>query len=194
MENSYHAVVIGASAGGTEALCTILPGLPGNFYPPIVLVEHVGNNDISPFITCLQAYTPIKIKEAEPREAISPNTIFVAPSGYHLLIEEDRCFSLSVDPEVSYARPSIDVLFESAAETFQHRVVGVILSGANGDGTNGMQSIKQQGGHTIAQAPESATIATMPQSAIDAGVVDRVLPLDKIASYLTNLCYSDNIE
>lgn len=194
MTNSYQAIVIGASAGGIEALSTILSGLPNRFYPPIVIVEHVGNNDITPLIHCLADCSNITIEEATPNEIIYPNTIYIAPSGYHLLIEENKHFSLSVDPEVNYARPSIDVLFESAADAYKNRIVAILLSGANSDGTEGLLAIKNVGGFTIAQSPETAAIATMPQSAINANAAELVLPLDKIAPYLMSLPFTDAAE
>jgi two-component system chemotaxis response regulator CheB len=146
----YEAVVIGASAGGMQALKAILPELPAPFYPPIAIVQHVNERSGNFLAEYLGTLSRLKVKEAEAREKLSSGSAYLAPAGYHLLIEPDRTFSLSVDPRVNYACPSIDVLFESAAETFGSTLIGVVLTGANADGARGLKKIRQRGGRLYA--------------------------------------------
>ena len=125
--------------------------------------------------------------KSEEKEAINLGCIYIAPANYHLLIERDKTLSLSIDAKVSYTRPSIDVLFETAAEAYLSTLVGIILTGANQDGTIGLKKIKEKGGLTIAQNPSTAEAAMMPRSAIEANVVDKIFSLPEISSFLTQL-------
>ncbi|MCP4115022.1 MAG: chemotaxis protein CheB [Desulfobacteraceae bacterium] len=183
----FSAVVIGVSAGGFQALHTILPLLPKDFPAPVIVVQHrmAGEDDF--FIDSLNSKSHITVKEAGEREEIRPGTAYIAPGGYHLLIEKDHTFSLSVDEPVCYARPSIDVLFETASRVWGPHLVGIILTGANSDGSNGIKTIKQGNGLTIAQDPETAEVNVMPLAAIATRCVDFILPLEDIPSFLTNL-------
>jgi two-component system chemotaxis response regulator CheB len=196
MNDASHkplAVVLGASTGGLHALQTILKALPVNFPGVILIVQHRKFVAEDLFLSLLRSICQLPAAEVIDKMAINPGHIYLAPPDYHLMIEQDRSLSLSIDPPVSYARPSIDVLFETAAETYREQLVGVLLTGANHDGTAGMRKIMQYGGVTIAQDPGTAESSIMPQSAIDAGVVDHVLPLSEIGPFLVGLFNQDLI-
>lgn len=180
----YEAIVIGVSAGGMQALSTILPELPKDFSLPLIVVQHIQEGSKSGLSKYLDRISKILVKEADEKELIRPGTVYLAPASYHLLIEEDRTFSLSVDPRVNYARPSIDVLFESAADVYENGLIGVILTGANSDGSQGLKKIKQYGGLTIVQDPATAVAECMPLMAIQATEVDHVLRLEDIGPFL----------
>lgn len=183
----YEAIVIGVSAGGMKALGIIIPKLPNGFGLPVIIVQHRekdANNFLAEYLNKL---SNVQVKEAKLRESINTGTIYFAPGGYHLLIEDDKTFTFSVEPLVNYARPSIDVLFESAAYVYGERLIGVILTGANRDGTQGLKKIKEAGGVTIVQDPETAEYDQMPLAAIQATKVDHILKLNDIAPYLIHL-------
>jgi two-component system chemotaxis response regulator CheB len=187
MKVDFSAVVVGVSAGGFQALHTILPMLPRAFPAPVIVVQHRMAGEDDYFVESLNSKSLVTVKEAEEREEIRPGTAYIAPGGYHLLVEKDHTFSLSVDEPVCYARPSIDVLFETAARVYGSHLVGIILTGANSDGSNGIKTIKQGNGLTIAQDPETAEVNLMPLSAIATHCIDFILPLEDIPSFLTNL-------
>ena len=128
---------------------------------------------------------PLTVKEADEKEPIKPGFVYIAPANYHLLVEQNKTLSLSIDSKVCYSRPSIDVLFETAAEAYLSGLIGIILTGANDDGTIGLKKIKEKGGLTIAQDPATAESGVMPLSAIRENVVDQILPLAEIASFLS---------
>lgn len=180
----YEAIVIGASAGGLNALQEVLAPLPADFTLPILVVQHrlPVPDDFLAF--SLNASCPLMVKEADDKESIKPGYVYMAPADYHLLVERDRTLSLSVDAKVCYSRPSIDVLFETAAEAYLSGLVGIILTGANNDGTAGLKKVKEKGGLTIAQNPATAEAAVMPRSAIRENIVDKILSLAEIASFL----------
>jgi two-component system, chemotaxis family, protein-glutamate methylesterase/glutaminase len=188
------AIVIGGSAGALEALAVILPALPSSCDVPIVVVVHLPPAAPSLLPAVLQPWTALLVKEVDDKEPVVGRTIYVAPSNYHLLVERDRTFALSVDDLVHYSRPAIDVLFESASEVYGPRLAGVVLTGANADGAAGLAAIKKRGGLTIAQAPGSAAVPTMPQAAIDTGAVDHVLPPAEIAALLLALTRAGRID
>ena len=155
MRNEFKAVVIGVSAGGLKALPVILGGLPAYFPLPVVIVQHRMASSDNYIIRYLGDRCSLTVKEAEEKEKMSAGNVYLAPAGYHLLIEKNTTFSLSLDDLVSFSRPSIDVLFESAAAAFGPKLIGVILTGANTDGKAGIHCIKSCGGMTIAQDPEN---------------------------------------
>jgi two-component system, chemotaxis family, protein-glutamate methylesterase/glutaminase len=188
------AIVIGGSAGALEALAVILPALPASCDVPIVVVVHLPPAAPSLLTTVLRPRTALLVKEAEDKEPVAGGALYVAPPNYHLLVERDRTFALSVDDLVHFSRPAIDVLFESASEVYGPTLVGVVLTGANADGAAGLAAIKRRGGLTIAQSPGSATVATMPQAAIDTGAVDHVLPPAEIAALLVELTRSGRLD
>lgn len=181
---NYAAVVIGVSAGGMKALDTILPRLPADFKLPVIVVSHRHRNSDDYLEQHMNELCALPVKQADEKEKIIPGVIYFAPPNYHLLVEDDRTFSLSVDAPVNYARPSIDVLFESALAVFGAGLVGIVLTGANNDGSRGLKKIKQAGGLTIAQDPACAEVPHMPRAAIAAAGPDLVLSLEKIGELL----------
>lgn len=183
----YEAVVIGVSAGGMNALRTILPHLPEKFPVPVVVVQHRGTESDDFFAQYLAQRCAVQVKEAEEKEGAAPGTVYLAPANYHLLLEDDRTFSLTLESRVRFARPSIDVLFESAADVYGSKLIGIVLTGANDDGSRGLAAIKKRGGLAVVQDPAGAEVDTMPLAAIQAAVVDFVLPLAAIGPFLANL-------
>jgi two-component system chemotaxis response regulator CheB len=183
----YEAVVIGASSGGWEALAEIFQALPGDFSLPIIVAQHLHPLQDAYFFTRMNDVCTLSVKDADEKELIKPGFIYFAPPNYHLLIEKDRTFSLSVDELVNFSRPAIDVLFESAAEVYQDKLIGVILSGGNQDGARGLKLIKENFGLTIVQDPATSQTEYMPQAAIKEVEVDHVLPLSEIGPFLTGL-------
>jgi two-component system chemotaxis response regulator CheB len=187
MKYDFHTVVIGVSAGGFKALHTILPEFPVDFPCPVIIVQHRQATGDNFLVESLNSKCSLYIKEAEDKETIKPGNVYIAPGGYHLLVERDRTLSLSMDEPVSYARPSIDVLFETSAGAFGSHLIGVILSGANSDGSDGIRIIKANGGLTIAQDPETAEVSVMPLCAIATKCIDFILPLEDIPSFIIDL-------
>ena len=184
----YQAIVIGASAGGFEVFTQILPQFDKHFSIPVIVVQHLHPDHTGSMATLLNERAQITIKEADEKEPLNPGHIYFAPANYHLLIEKDKTFSLSIDAKVNYSRPSIDVLFESAVNAFRSRLVGLLLSGANSDGAAGLRKIKNAGGITIVQNPETAYAAAMPGSAMALFNVDYVLNPDQIVSTIMRIC------
>jgi len=184
---TYEAVVIGVSAGGLRALAALLAVLPAAFPLPVAVVQHVQAGSDGFLAEYLNERCAVVVKEADDKEALRPGWVYLAPAGYHLLIEEERSFGLSIDPRVNYSRPSIDVLFESAARVYQERCIGIVLTGANRDGSAGLQAIKRGGGLAVVQDPANAEFEAMPLAAIGAGPVDHILPLEDIGSLLLAL-------
>jgi two-component system chemotaxis response regulator CheB len=185
------AVVIGVSAGGTKAMQLILPVLPANFPSPIIIIQHISAHSDGYFIEYLNSLCEINVKEAAEKEKAKAGTVYFCPPNYHLLVEEDGTFSLSTEGRVNYARPAIDVLFETAAYAYGHNLIGIILTGANSDGSLGLKMIKELGGFTIVQDPKTAEVNSMPLAAINASTVDKILPLNKIAEALLEYCMND---
>jgi two-component system chemotaxis response regulator CheB len=183
----HEAVVLGVSAGGLAALKALLPALPALFPLPIAIVQHVGERSDNFLSEYLDRKSGITVKEAEDKEPLMAGTAYLAPPGYHTLIEADRSFSLSVDPRVNHSCPSIDVLFESAAEVYAGGLIGIILTGANSDGAQGLKAIKARGGLTIVQNPASAEADAMPRAALAATPVDHVIELEQLAPLLWRL-------
>ena len=184
----YRVVVIGVSAGGIAALGQLLPRLPADFPLPLVVVQHIHPSGGDYLPSSLDGRCALAVKQADEKEALRPGTVYLAPANYHLLIEADATLSLSLEGPVRYARPSADVLFDSAVEAFGGRVVGVVLTGANDDGAAGLKRIKEAGGAALVQQPESAECDAMPRAALEATpVVDGVLDLEGLAERLVEL-------
>jgi len=183
----FEAVVIGSSAGGIKALSAILVALPSDFPLPIIIVQHLHPHSDSYLAKILGAKCGLKVKQADEKEAITDGVVYLAPPNYHLLIEEDRSFSLSIEGPVNFARPSVDVLFETAIYAYRDKLIGIILTGANHDGSQGLKKIKQIGGYLIVQDPKTAEADAMPQAAIAATKVDKILPIEQIGPYLLQL-------
>ena len=157
LSKTIEAVVIGVSAGGMKALGALLPKLPQRPPYAVIIVQHVREGSDSFMADYLDRISTIHVMEADEKEIIRPGIAYMAPAGYHLLVEEDRTFSLSADPPVNFARPSIDVLFESAADAFEDRLVGIVLTGASSDGAEGLARIEAAGGGiAVVQDPETA--------------------------------------
>jgi two-component system chemotaxis response regulator CheB len=182
-----EAIVIGASAGALEALSTVLPALPAAYPLPVLVVIHVPADRNGLMVELLRTKCQVRVCEAEDKEPILPGTVYLAPPDYHLLVERDRRISLSSEEAVNYSRPSIDVLFESAAQVYRDRLVGVILTGANSDGAAGLQTVESGGGLALVQRPESAYSAAMPRAALEACRSPRALTLPELASFLAAL-------
>jgi len=182
----FDLVAIGASWGGLDALTRVLTDLPEGFGAAVAIVQHRDENE-SPLASLLDRHTKLPVREANDKERIEPGVLFVAPPNYHLLVESGG-FALSTDERVQFSRPSIDVLFESAADEFHERVVGVILTGANADGALGLARIKARGGTAIVQDPATSRRSEMPEAALAACTPDAILDVDDIALRLVELC------
>lgn len=189
--NTYPVVVIGCSAGGLAALSYLLEKLPVNYCAPVIVVQHRTRESGSLLESNLQEKCAIKIKQADEKEFIVPGWVYIAPPAYHLLVEQDETFSLSMENEVRYSRPSIDVLFETAAEIYGKRLTGIVLTGASNDGASGIMAIRDWGGTTIAQDPSEATYPVMPKAAIETGQVQHVMTLEKITAFLNQITYGN---
>jgi two-component system chemotaxis response regulator CheB len=172
---AFDAVVIGSSAGGVEVLNLLLPALPERFSAAILIVTHLPPDAPSYLLETFSYRSTLPVIEPDAGEAILPGRIHVAPPGYHMLVADDCTIALSVDSSVRFSRPSIDVLFESAARVYGQRLLGILLSGANDDGAHGLEVVRAMGGLAWAQAPDTATSAAMPRAAIARGAVDEVL-------------------
>ena len=179
-------VVMGASLGGLSALETIFRDLPASFPLPIALVQHRMPDVRSRLAPLLQLYSALKVKEPQDKEVITAGRVYVAPADYHLMIE-DGTFALSTEAPVLAARPSIDILFETAADTYRDAVIGVVLTGASADGAKGAAHIKAKGGRILVQEPETAESAVMPRAAIKSANPDWVVPLLEIGPLLANV-------
>ena len=184
---NYEAIVIGVSSGGMNAMKVMFSLLPKKFNTPIIIVQHIRSQSENLWIKLLNDKSNLYIKEADEKESIEHGKVYIAPPNYHLLIERDKTFSLTIDERVNYARPSIDVLFESAAEAYKNKLIGVILTGSNNDGTNGLKRIKEYGGLTIVQDPATAESAYMPASAIAVVQMDYILTLENIIKLLIKI-------
>jgi two-component system, chemotaxis family, protein-glutamate methylesterase/glutaminase len=187
MVGQAEAIVIGASAGALEALSVILPALPKGFTLPLIVVVHVPPDRRSVLTELFREKCRISVKEAEDKEPIEGGAVYFAPPDYHVLIEADKSLSLSSDEPVLFSRPSIDVLFESAADAYGPGLIGIILTGANQDGAKGLSAIVQAGGIALVQAPDSASASAMPEAAIKMCPSARVMALGAIAAYLQTL-------
>ena len=186
-EGKHEAVVVGVSAGGLNALSIVLSGLSKGFKMSVIVVQHT-HPDSDDFLTRhLNAACPLTVKQADEKEVIQPGVVYMAPANYHLLVETDRTFSLSIDAPVNYARPSIDVLFESASDAYGARLVGVILTGANTDGSRGLKAVNAAGGLTMIQDPKTAEADVMPRAALAAVQIDHILSLKQMPAFLNRV-------
>ncbi len=186
-QSRQHAMAIGASAGGLTALMRILESLTPDYPVPIIVVQHRSKEEKTLLEEILQTKSQINIKQADEKEPIVAGWVYFAPPNYHLLMEKNLTFSLSCDAAVNYSRPSIDVLFESAALAYRAYLIGILLTGSNKDGADGMRAIHHHGGVTIAQNPQTAEYPVMPQAALDTGCVHHVLDLDQIVRLITGI-------
>jgi two-component system chemotaxis response regulator CheB len=180
------AVVIGGSAGSVSALGELLPGLPAAF-PPVLVVVHVSPTSVTPLAAIFTHRCAVHVVEAEPGAPIQRGHVYFAPADYHLLVEPSRRCSLSIEPPLHFSRPSIDVLFESAADVYGAKLLGVVLTGASSDGALGLRAIADRGGRAIVQDPATAEAAVMPASALAAVPEARVLALPDMIAELRAL-------
>ena len=185
--SNCDALFIGGSAGSLEVLLKVLPDLKRDITFAIVIVLHrkPGADDI--LTDLLSSRTDIPVKEIDEKDHVKKGFIYLAPSDYHLLLENDATFSLDHSEKINYSRPSIDVAFESAADLYKDKLVGLLLSGANADGVAGLLKIKKMGGRVIIQDPESAVMAYMPGQAAIYVNYDALLKVEEIADWINNL-------
>jgi two-component system chemotaxis response regulator CheB len=182
-----RAIVIGGSAGSFPLVNKLLSSIPPNFNFPIILVLHRLKHIRHGFVEALQVKSKIQVCEPDDKEAIRKNKAYIAPSNYHLLVELGYTFALSTDEMVKYSRPSIDLTFASAGDTYREKAIGIMLSGANSDGAAGFARMKNKGGFMIAQNPDDAQIATMPTAAIEAANPNLILNFDEIVNFILQL-------
>jgi len=183
----FKVVLIGGSAGSLNVLMQILPQLHVINFFAIVLVVHRKSTDEQTFEELIELKSAVKVKRVEDKVAFLPGFIYVAPSNYHLLFEKNNTLSLDTSEKVNYSRPSIDVSFESAAEVYKNQLIGILLSGSNADGTQGLKAIKNAGGTIIVQDPSSAEMPFMPNSAIQNTTPDYVLNIQEILEFILSL-------
>jgi two-component system, chemotaxis family, protein-glutamate methylesterase/glutaminase len=182
----FDLIVVGASWGGLDALTALVRGLPPEFQVPVVIVQHRGPDAQSFLSDLLQQWTGRKVLEPEDKEPIEPGHIYIAPANYHLLVEAGH-LSLTTEAPVRYSRPSIDVMFGSAAHAYGPRLIGVVLTGANEDGSRGLQCIEEYGGYCVVQDPATAEVATMPEAALRRVPRAAKLPLADVAAHIVDV-------
>ncbi|WP_260955763.1 chemotaxis protein CheB [Pseudomonas citri] len=182
-----EAIVVGASAGGVEALLKVFGQLPRGFGLPVLVVLHLPDERNSQMAEVFGRRLAMPVEEARDKQDICPGTLYVATPGYHLSVEADRSLSLSLEEPVHHSRPSIDVLFESAVDVYGPNLLAVVLTGANGDGAQGLAKVRAQGGITVVQDPREAQVATMPEAALALHQPDHILTLQEIGQLLAGL-------
>ena len=188
MSRDFELIAIGTSWGGLRALGTLLDHLPDELDVPIVIAQHRGPGSLEGALAAsLRRHVARDVREVEDKDPIERSRIYLAPPDYHLLVERGS-FALSVDERVQFARPSIDVLFETAADAYGAGTIGVVLTGANHDGAAGLAAIARRGGVAIVQDPSRSLRRAMPDAAIAATTADAVLPLEEIGNFLFGLC------
>jgi two-component system chemotaxis response regulator CheB len=185
MSSYFKAIVIGTSTGGLSALPAVLSPLMEDFPLTILIVQHLSAHSDDFMVRHLREFCDLEVLGAEDKMDTRAGCIYIAPPNYHLMVEEEGTLALSISPPVHFSRPSIDVLFETAADAWQEQLIGIILTGANSDGTSGVKKIKERGGHVLVQDIATAEAETMPASASE--FADMILPLDQIGNYLNNL-------
>jgi two-component system, chemotaxis family, protein-glutamate methylesterase/glutaminase len=184
---AFDAIVLGGSAGGTEVMALLLAALPSGFAPAVLVVSHLPADTPSYLVESLRYRCPLPVVEPDSGESVVAGRVHVAPPGYHMLVDDDRTIALSVDSSVRFSRPSIDVMFESAAHVYGSRLLGILLSGANDDGVHGLEIIRAMGGVAWVQDPQTASSTAMPRAAIARGAVDEILPPTIMAQRLAAL-------
>lgn len=182
-----EAIVVGASAGGVEALLSVFSQIPAGFAVPIITVLHLPDERRSQLAEVFGRRVAIPVLEAQDKAVIAPGTLYFAGPGYHLSVEHDRSLSLSQEDRVHHSRPSIDYLFESAADTYGPALLAILLTGANQDGATGLAHVKACGGTTVVQDPQEARVAIMPRAALALHTPDHILTLSRIAALLASL-------
>lgn len=180
----YEAIVVGASAGALDALSKILPVFPQDYPLPIMIVVHLPPDKKSIMVELLQAKCALPVREAEDKEEVAGGTVYLAPPDYHLQVEQEKYLSLSNEAPILYSRPSVDVLFETAADAYGKRLIGVVLTGASSDGANGLKAIMDAGGKGLVLRPDLAFATAMPVAAIETCPQAEILTLEDIATFL----------
>jgi two-component system chemotaxis response regulator CheB len=183
---AYSIVALGTSWGGLSAMTRLLGALPEEFPIPIVVVQHRSKDSDRLLAQLLQDATSLKVCEIEDKDGLCPGTVHVAPANYHVMIESGY-FSLTIEEPIRFSRPSIDVMFTSAADTYGSGAIGVVLTGANEDGARGLAHIVKRGGRALVQDPKTAEIPIMPEAAVKAVPSAEILPLDRLAPRLIAL-------
>jgi two-component system, chemotaxis family, protein-glutamate methylesterase/glutaminase len=183
----FEAIVIGGSAGSYTPFKEIISSLHPNFSCPIMIVMHLNRNQDGAIANDLNKLSKVEVKENIEREYPEPGVVYFAPANYHLLIAKDKTLALSTAPPVNFSRPSIDELFETAAEAYGCNLIGILLSGANSDGCSGLKRIKEKGGFSIVQDPADAEIQYMPKRSIELSQVDLVLSPEQIGNFLNKI-------
>ncbi|MGH8492080.1 MAG: chemotaxis protein CheB [Moraxellaceae bacterium] len=184
---SYDVLMLGASWGGVEVLSNLVAALPADWWLPVVIVQHQHPNSGNALQRILSRLTTLPVIDVEDKDKMVPAHVYIAPANYHLLVEQDGSFSLSLEAPVNFSRPSIDVTFTSLSRVYQQRCISAVLTGANDDGAEGTRVIKAGGGYTIAQQPETAEAPIMPAAAIATGAVDAILTPQEIVPALLRL-------
>ncbi|MBW4494745.1 MAG: chemotaxis protein CheB [Oscillatoria princeps RMCB-10] len=192
-EAPFDILAIAASAGGLNALSAVLSPLKGDLPVAIVVVQHLAPNHRSQMAEILSRRTALQVKQAADGEYLKPGTVYLAPPDWHLQVNPDGSLTLSQSEKVHFVRPSAEVLFESVANSYKNRAIAVVLTGSNGDGTQGVRAIKNMGGVVIAQNKETSQVFGMPAAAIETGCVDFVLPLEEIPGALTDLVFQGSL-
>lgn len=184
---AWDAIVIGGSSGAIDALSILLPALPAGLRAGVIVVLHLPSDRRSLLSDIFSYRCALPVQEAQDQQPIQPGLVYFAPPGYHLLVDRGPRLALSIDPPVNFSRPSIDVLFQSAADCYGERLLGVLLSGANEDGAEGLAAIHAAGGHALVQAPASAAVPAMPDAALALVPSARALTPDEIAAVFAQL-------
>lgn len=183
----YSAIIIGGSAGSFKITSRIISSLPADFPLPVIIIMHRLRNVKTGITSALSNNTRIHICEPNDKDMIEAGKVYIAPANYHLLIEQGSFFSLSTMKPVNHSRPSIDVAMMSAAGIYRNRLIGILVSGANSDGAQGMMAIHEAGGKTLVQDPQEAEIPSMPEAAIDSFQPDYIYNADKIIKFIEKL-------
>jgi len=187
LHRRFEAVIIGGSAGSFPVVTKILESIPASFPLPLIMCLHRLKDKREGFKEALEIKSQLPVEEPNDKDRITPGMAFLAPANYHLLVEDRQTFSLATTEMVQYSRPSIDVLFESAADVYQDALLAIILSGANRDGAQGMRRVKNKGGYALVQDPKLSAMTTMPEAAIHSTSIDQVLSVDAIIAFLSQL-------
>jgi two-component system chemotaxis response regulator CheB len=187
INNDFKVVMIGGSAGSLQVLMQLLPQLPSPLHYAIVIILHRKNTEDNILEELIALKATAAVQEVEDKVVVEPGYIYIAPASYHLLFESNFAISLDISEKINFSIPSIDVSFQSASEAFKSNAIGILLSGANSDGTAGLVSIKSQGGITVVQDPNTAEIDFMPKNALKKALPDQVLSIEEISDFLVKI-------
>lgn len=189
----HEVLLVGSSWGGVEALTQLVSDLPADFPLAVIVVQHQHPHARGALASILSRISAMPVREVEDKDEMSAGTIYLAPANYHLLLERDRTFSLSLDAPVLFCRPALNMTFASVADAVSGRCMGLVLTGANEDGAEGIRRIRDAGGYTMAQEPSTAIAPAMPQAAIDTGCIDQILRLEEVVPHVLQVLGVDHI-